>query len=102
MRPYCGLNLSNDGSKQSFNLLTKMISRFKYISSVDTRERMEKLASFKISKTLRCKVTFIILLSTGFVVHNKPWDLLLPLNFLAKKHAKTLKITIFPYARPTG
>ena len=48
MRPYCGLNLSNGGSKQSFNLLAKMISRFKYISSVDTRERMEKLASFKV------------------------------------------------------
>ena len=48
MRPYCGLNLSNGGSKQSFNLLTKMINRFKYISSVDTRERMEKLASFKV------------------------------------------------------
>ena len=27
MRPHCGLNLSNGGSKQSFNLLTKMISR---------------------------------------------------------------------------
>ena len=102
MRPYCGLNLSNGGSKQSFNSLTKMISRFKYISSVDTSERMEKLASFKISKTLRCKVTFIILSPTGFVVHNKQWNLLFSLNFLAKKHAKTVKITIFPSARPSG
>ena len=97
MRPYCGLNLSNGGSKQSFNLLTKMTSWFKYISLVDTRERMEKLASFKISKRLRCKVTFIILSSTGVVVHNKPWNLLFSLNLLAKKHAKTVKITIFPY-----
>ena len=72
MRPYYGLELFNGGSKQSFNLLTKMISRFKYISSVDTRERMEKLASFKISKTLSGKVTFIILSSTGFIVHSKP------------------------------
>ena len=72
MRPYCGLELSNGGSKQSFNMLTKMINRFKYISSVDNREMMEKLASFKISQTLSCKVTFIILSSTGFVVHNKP------------------------------
>ena len=88
MRPYCGLNLSNGGSKQSFNLLTKMISRFKYISSVDTRERMKKLASFEISKTLRCKVSFIILSSTGFIVHNKPWNLIISLNFLAKNMQK--------------
>ena len=87
-RPYCGLNLSNGGSKQSFNLLTKMISRFKYISSVDTRERMEKLAPFKISKTLRCKRSFIILSSTGFVVHSKPWNLIFSLNFLAKNMQK--------------
>ena len=79
-----------------------MISRFIYISSVDTSERMEKLASFKISKTLRCKVTFIILSSTGFVVHNKQWNLLFSLNFLAKKHAKTVKITIFPSAIASG
>ena len=102
MRRYCGLNLSNGGSKQSFNLLTKKINRFKYISSVDTCKRMEKLASFKILKTLRCKVTFIILSSTGFVVHNKPWNLLFSLNFLAKKHAKTVKMTIIPYVRPTS
>ena len=58
MRPYCGLELSNGGSKQSFNMLTKtkpfipgfkpfnikLISRFKHNASVDTRERMEKLA----------------------------------------------------------
>ena len=73
MRPYCGLELSNGGSKRSFNMLTKMISRFKYISSLCARERMEKLASFKISKMLSCKVTFIILSSSGFVVYNKPW-----------------------------
>ena len=77
-----------------------MISRFKYIPSVDTRERMEKLASFKISKTLRCKVSFIILSSTGFVVHNKPWNLIFFAKFSCKKHAKTVKITIYPYARP--
>ena len=102
MRPYCGLNLSNGDSKQSFNSLTKMISRFKYTFSVDTSERMEKLSSFKISKTLRCKVTFIILSSTGFVVHNKQWNLLFSLNFRAKKDAKTVKITIFPSGRPSG
>ena len=72
MRPYCGLELSNGGLKRSVNMLTKMISRFKYISSVNSRERMEKLASFKISKTLSYKVTFIILSSTGFVVYDKP------------------------------
>ena len=101
MRPYCGLNPSSGGSKQSFNLLTKMISRFKYISSVDTRERMEKLAPFKISKTLRCKASFIILSSTGFVVHNKPWNLIFFVKFSCKKHAKTVKMTIYPYARPS-
>ena len=84
MRPYCCLSLSDGGSKQSF----KMISRFKYISSVDTREREEKLASFKISKTIRCKVTFIILSSAGFVVHNKPWNLLFSLNFLTQNMQK--------------
>ena len=88
MRPYCGLELSNGGSKQLFNTQTKMISRFKYISSVDTRERMEKLASFKISKTLSCKVNFIILSSTGFVVHNKLWNFLFSLTFLAKNMQK--------------
>ena len=90
MRPYCGLELSNGGSKQLFNTQTKMISRFKYISSMDTRERMEKLDFFKISKTLSCKVNFIILSSTGFgrVVHNKQWNFLFSLTFLAKDMQK--------------
>ena len=44
MRPYSVLELSNGGSKQSFNMLTKMISWFKYISSVGS---MEKLASLR-------------------------------------------------------
>ena len=88
MRPYCGLELSNGGLKQLFNTQTKIISRFKYISSVDTLERMEKLADFKISKTLSCKVNFIILSSTGFIVHNKQWNFLFSLTFLAKTMQK--------------
>ena len=73
MRPYCGLNLSRVVAQNNYLTCQKtMISRFKYISLVDTRERMGKLASFKISKTLSCKVNFIILSSTGFVVHTKP------------------------------
>ena len=66
-----------------------MISRFKYISSEDTRVRMEKFGfQFKISKTLSCKVTLIILSFTGFVILNKPWNFLFSLDFLAKKKKK--------------